>query len=129
MKAYYLNGKKYTKDMIRNMSIQELEELSVEIQENIQQCSLLRKRIHLFNSKKLNDVNKKKLMSCESKISIFYQMATFVGCVKKGKRDSMQKERDWYKEFFHRVDYDSSILIDDIIDDVNTRMGYTIEFY
>lgn len=127
MDYYYLNNVKYSKDDLLNMKLIELEKLGVEIQESIQKLSIARKKIYLFCNKKMSFENKKKLVSCESKISVLYRMASYVSYVKKLKRDVMQKERDWYKEFF--IQSSQLYNISKAVDATNKETGYTIELF
>lgn len=130
MILYELNNKTYTKTELSKMSLKELSELTVDIQEEIHRLAAEKRQLLTLPKQKKNGRTLNKAVSIGKHIALLQTFANTVSHCKKCLRDSMQKERDFYKVFLQITKKKvNKRLFQKLICETEEQCKYTINYF
>ena len=120
MRTYKFAGQTYDKVIIASTPLDELTLLSSNLQSAIQAVANKKRRL----TRKGNPSKDYKL--ADNQLAELVQLSNIVSYYKKKARDTMQKERDWYKKFFDECMRTGGRKAKDIIATTDKLMGYSL---
>ena len=119
----FFNNQKYTDENLKKLSITQLSKLAIDLQDAIHATALTKR--NLIKEKKFGS---KEFRSAEIRLAAYTRLSNHVSYTKHQLRDSMERERNWYKKFYTNVleNYNGTEVIKDMTALTNADMGYNI---
>lgn len=112
---------------VQFMELDEINNLLTRIQAEVAKCSTEKRKLSTLPLCKKDVKTLKKVTRLTSRLSELQLAQGWIGRVRKQKRDTQQKERDWYRQWY-KIAQDSirKGLFEKITEQTNIKMQYSI---
>lgn len=127
MRCIELDGKCITEVDVQFMQLDEITELMDRVQSEVFRLAKQKKQIGTLPKSKKDGSTLKKLTNISSSLIEFQSALTWLGKYKKQKRDTMAKEKEYFKEFYLLAKKSlPKRKFDKLVEQVTTIKGYSI---
>lgn len=125
MRAIDLGYKVVQKEEVQDMDLIELNTLMCELQEQIHITAAEKNKLTTLPKNKKDGKTIVRVRKLTEKIMQLQDAVNYVSAVKKAKRDSQSRERDWLKNFYTLVQLSvRKGVFDKLVSEVTAQMGY-----
>lgn len=128
MRTITLNNKLYTEVDVSLMELNQIQLLIEELQSEIFKKSSEKRKLCTLPACKKDVKTLKKVAKLTDELSELQIAQTWVGRIKKQKRDTMSKEKQWFRAAFISLSFlVRKGLLEKVIKETNEKLGYTID--
>lgn len=125
MRAIDLGYKVIQKEEVQSMDLIELNTLMCELQEQIHITAAEKNKITTLPKNKKDGKTIVRVRKLTEKIMQLQDAVNYVSAVKKAKRDSQSRERDWLKNFYNLVQLSvRKGVFDKLVSETTAQIGY-----
>lgn len=125
MRAIDLGYKVVQKEEVQSMDLVELNTLMCELQEQIHITAVEKNKLTTLPKNKKDGKTIVRVRNLTEKIMQLQDAVNYVSSVKKAKRDSQSRERDWLKNFYNLVQLSvRKGVFDKLVSETTAQIGY-----
>lgn len=121
------DGTTVTEFDVQLMSVEEISELTCKIQSEIGRCSTAKRHLGLTAKSKKDKKTNQKYVRLADRLTLLSEAQSWIGLIKRKKKDVTQKEFEWYRKFFNIAKESmKEKVIEKLVSETNSKMNYNI---